>query len=60
MSELPADLVTYNQPVRCIHWNNTESRGNTVVVELDDGERIVADHVIVTMPLGRATWYMKQ
>lgn len=60
MSELPADIVTFNKPVRCIHWNNTESRGNTVEVELDDGERIAADHVIVTIPLGRAAWCMKQ
>lgn len=53
MSELPSDLVTYNRPVRCVHWNNSESGVNTVTVECDDGERIAADHVIVTVPLGR-------
>lgn len=53
MSELPSDLVSYNRPVRCIHWNNTENAGNTVEVECDDGERIAADHVIVTVPLGK-------
>ncbi|XP_037637478.1 peroxisomal N(1)-acetyl-spermine/spermidine oxidase [Sebastes umbrosus] len=52
MSELPSGLVTYNRPVRCVHWNNTESGVNTVTVECDDGERIAADHVIVTVPLG--------
>ncbi|XP_073338327.1 peroxisomal N(1)-acetyl-spermine/spermidine oxidase-like [Pagrus major] len=52
MSELPADLVTYNRPVRCVHWNNTENGVNTVMVECDDGERIAADQVIVTIPLG--------
>ncbi|XP_026209571.1 peroxisomal N(1)-acetyl-spermine/spermidine oxidase-like isoform X2 [Anabas testudineus] len=52
MSELPSDLVTYNRPVRCVHWNNSESGVNTVTVECDDGERIAADHVIVTVPLG--------
>lgn len=60
MSELPTDLVTYNRPVRCVHWNNTESRGNTVMVEVDDGERIAADHVILTVPLGRSAQCMKQ
>ncbi|KAI3363155.1 hypothetical protein L3Q82_011804 [Scortum barcoo] len=52
MSELPGDLVTYNQPVRCVHWNNTENGNNTVTVECDNGERIAADHVILTVPLG--------
>ncbi|XP_037637605.1 peroxisomal N(1)-acetyl-spermine/spermidine oxidase-like [Sebastes umbrosus] len=52
MSELPSGLVTYSRPVRCVHWNNTESGGNTVTVECDDGEKIAADHVIVTVPLG--------
>ncbi|XP_074532011.1 peroxisomal N(1)-acetyl-spermine/spermidine oxidase-like [Halichoeres trimaculatus] len=52
MEELPADLVTYNQPVQRIHWNDTESRANTVTVECDGGQRIAADHVIVTVPLG--------
>uniref|UniRef100_A0A3B4YAR9 Polyamine oxidase n=1 Tax=Seriola lalandi dorsalis TaxID=1841481 RepID=A0A3B4YAR9_SERLL len=52
MSELPGGLVTYSRPVRCVHWNNTGSGVNTVTVECDDGERITADHVIVTVPLG--------
>ncbi|XP_041645529.1 peroxisomal N(1)-acetyl-spermine/spermidine oxidase-like isoform X1 [Cheilinus undulatus] len=52
MMELPADLVSYNRPVRCIHWNNTEDRVNTVTVECDDAEKITADHVIVTVSLG--------
>ena len=52
MSELPADLVSYNRPVRCIHWNDTENGVGTVTVECDDGERIAANHVIFTVPLG--------
>nr|XP_046258879.1 peroxisomal N(1)-acetyl-spermine/spermidine oxidase-like [Scatophagus argus] len=52
MKEFNADMVTYNRPVRCVHWNNTQDRVNTVTVECDDGERIAADHVIVTVPLG--------
>nr|XP_046258881.1 peroxisomal N(1)-acetyl-spermine/spermidine oxidase-like isoform X2 [Scatophagus argus] len=52
ISELPSGLVTYNQPVRRVHWNNTETRKDMVTVECDTGERIAADHVIVTVPLG--------
>ncbi|XP_028982701.1 peroxisomal N(1)-acetyl-spermine/spermidine oxidase-like [Betta splendens] len=52
MSELPSDLVTYNKPVHCIHWNSSESQASTVTVECEDGERIPADHVIATVPLG--------
>ncbi|KAM6916594.1 peroxisomal N(1)-acetyl-spermine/spermidine oxidase [Xenentodon cancila] len=52
MSELPDGLVTYNRPVRCIHWNNSLKGENPVTVECDDGEKIAADHVIVTVSLG--------
>ncbi|XP_029305563.1 peroxisomal N(1)-acetyl-spermine/spermidine oxidase [Cottoperca gobio] len=52
ISELPSGSVTYNRPVRCVHWNNTEKRENPVMIECDDGESITADHVIVTVPLG--------
>uniref|UniRef100_A0A3Q3ME17 Polyamine oxidase n=1 Tax=Labrus bergylta TaxID=56723 RepID=A0A3Q3ME17_9LABR len=52
MSELPEGLVSYNTPVKCVHWNNTEKRDEALTVECDDGERIAADHVIVTVPLG--------
>ncbi|KAK7930801.1 hypothetical protein WMY93_007196 [Mugilogobius chulae] len=51
LSELPPNTVTYNCPVRCIEWNNTEAE-NPVVVECEDGQRITADHVIVTVSLG--------
>ncbi|KAF3708278.1 Peroxisomal N(1)-acetyl-spermine/spermidine oxidase [Channa argus] len=52
LSELPNGLVAYNRPVCCVRWNNSEQRENPVTVECDDGERINADHVIVTVPLG--------
>uniref|UniRef100_A0A3Q3WHY1 Amine oxidase domain-containing protein n=1 Tax=Mola mola TaxID=94237 RepID=A0A3Q3WHY1_MOLML len=52
LSDLPADIVTYNRPVRCVHWNNTENSRDTVNVECDDGEKISANHVILTVPLG--------
>ncbi|XP_061645010.1 peroxisomal N(1)-acetyl-spermine/spermidine oxidase isoform X1 [Phyllopteryx taeniolatus] len=52
MSELPAGVVTYNQPARCIHWNNSDKRGAHVNIECDDGEMVAADHVVVAIPLG--------
>lgn len=52
MSELPDGLVTYNHPVQCVHWNDAEKTENSVTVECENGERVVADHVIVTVPLG--------
>ncbi|XP_072293134.1 peroxisomal N(1)-acetyl-spermine/spermidine oxidase [Eucyclogobius newberryi] len=51
VSELPSDSVTYNYPVRCIEWNDTEAK-SPVIVECEDGQRITADHVIVTVSLG--------
>lgn len=49
--ELPSDLVTFNCPVRCIQWNNTEEE-SPVIVECENGEKTTADHVIVTVSLG--------
>ncbi|XP_014883546.1 peroxisomal N(1)-acetyl-spermine/spermidine oxidase-like [Poecilia latipinna] len=51
MSELPDDIVRYNRPVRSVFWSNTEKQ-SSVIVECEDGERMNADHVIVTVPLG--------
>lgn len=56
LSELPADLVTYNRPVRCVHWSSSGQSQSPVIVECENGEKIPADHVIVTVPLG----YLKQ
>lgn len=53
MKGLPSGLISYNQPVHCIHWNTTEKKENPVTIECDNGEIIEADHVIVTLPLGR-------
>lgn len=51
MSELPDDIVKYYRPVRSVYWSNTEKQ-SSVIVECEDGERINADHVVVTVPLG--------
>lgn len=60
MSELPDDVVTYNRPVRCVHWNDTERGENQVAVECRDGEKMLADHVIVTVPLGNFKIYLNK
>ncbi|KAI1894289.1 hypothetical protein AGOR_G00114290 [Albula goreensis] len=58
MNELPKDVVSFNRPVKCIHWNNSvqgaDSSGRTfpVLVECENGESFPADHVILTVPLG--------
>ncbi|GCB73181.1 hypothetical protein scyTo_0006660 [Scyliorhinus torazame] len=58
MKSLPKDIVSYNKPVKCIHWNgsfktsNTQEHAYPVLVECEDGETIPADHVIVTVSLG--------
>ncbi|TSK22762.1 Peroxisomal N(1)-acetyl-spermine/spermidine oxidase [Bagarius yarrelli] len=62
MKELPKDIVLYNKPVKCIHWNSfyrqtsSKARTHPVTVECNNGETFEADHVIVTIPLG----YMKK
>ncbi|KAL2083071.1 hypothetical protein ACEWY4_020844 [Coilia grayii] len=66
MRELPEGIVSYNTPVRCIHWadrhegDQTHTHPHTlpqththpVQVECVSGELVPADHVIVTIPLG--------
>lgn len=58
MKELPNDIVLYNKPVKCIHWNYTKNGPNTkgmlfpIMIECVNGETFAADHVIVTVPLG--------
>ncbi|KAI5606293.1 peroxisomal N(1)-acetyl-spermine/spermidine oxidase [Silurus asotus] len=62
MNELPKDIVLFNKPVKCIHWNNIHNRSSSkqglcpVTVECVNGETFEADHVILTIPLG----YMKR
>ncbi|MGH0141865.1 UNVERIFIED_CONTAM: hypothetical protein FKN15_075001 [Acipenser sinensis] len=62
MKGLPEGIVSYNNPVKCVHWNGS-FRGATspeqtfpVMVECENGETVPANHVIVTVPLG----YLKE
>ncbi|XP_069741410.1 peroxisomal N(1)-acetyl-spermine/spermidine oxidase [Narcine bancroftii] len=58
MKSLPKDIVSFNKPVKCIHWTDSfktpgAPEGScSVQVECENGEIIPADHVIVTVPLG--------
>ncbi|KAL9846689.1 peroxisomal N(1)-acetyl-spermine/spermidine oxidase [Geothlypis trichas] len=59
LSDLPEGTVLFNKAVRTIHWQGSfreeghdGSRVFPVRVECEDGDVFLADHVIVTVPLG--------
>ncbi|KAM5271873.1 peroxisomal N(1)-acetyl-spermine/spermidine oxidase [Ctenodactylus gundi] len=58
ISSLPKDVMVFNKPVKTIYWNGSFQEaafpGETfpVLVECEDGGRLPAHHVIVTVPLG--------
>ncbi|XP_058841066.1 peroxisomal N(1)-acetyl-spermine/spermidine oxidase-like [Acipenser ruthenus] len=62
MKGLPEGIVSYNNPVKCVHWNwsfrgaNSPEQTFPVMVECENGETVPANHVIVTVPLG----YLKE
>lgn len=62
MASLPQDVMVFNKPVKTIHWNGSfqeaGSPGETfpVSVECEDGGCFPAHHVILTVPLGKATF----
>ncbi|XP_047393826.1 peroxisomal N(1)-acetyl-spermine/spermidine oxidase isoform X1 [Sciurus carolinensis] len=58
MASLPKDVMIFNKPVKTIHWNGSfqedafPGEAFPVLVECEDGSRLPAHHVIVTVPLG--------
>ncbi|XP_059120838.1 peroxisomal N(1)-acetyl-spermine/spermidine oxidase isoform X1 [Peromyscus eremicus] len=58
LASLPKDSMVFDKPVKTIHWNGSFQEaafpGETfpVLVECEDGTRLPAHHVIVTVPLG--------
>lgn len=60
-SALPEGTVLLNKAVRTIRWRGSfheegdEARDFPVRVECEDGDAFLADHVIVTVPLGEDT-----
>ncbi|XP_052654644.1 peroxisomal N(1)-acetyl-spermine/spermidine oxidase isoform X2 [Harpia harpyja] len=58
LSALPEGTVLLNKAVRTIRWQGSfreegdEARDFPVQVECEDGDTFLADHVIVTVPLG--------
>ncbi|XP_053306604.1 peroxisomal N(1)-acetyl-spermine/spermidine oxidase-like [Spea bombifrons] len=55
-SPLPNNTILLNKVVETVHWNGSyqgnDSRTFPVMVACEDGDTFVADHVIVTVPLG--------
>lgn len=60
-ASLPQDVMVFNKPVKTLHWNSSfqeaKSPGETfpVLVECEDGGCFPAHHMVLTVPLGRAT-----
>ncbi|NXM02114.1 PAOX oxidase, partial [Tyrannus savana] len=58
VSALPDGTILLNKPVKTIRWRGSfreegdDSRDFPVRVECEDGDAFLADHVIVTVPLG--------
>lgn len=61
LSDLPEGTVLLNKAVRTIQWQGSfreegdDARVFPVRVECEDGDVFLADHVIVTVPLGEDT-----
>lgn len=61
LSDLPEGAVLLNKAVRSIQWQGSfreEGDGARVFpvrVECEDGDVFLADHVIITVPLGEDT-----
>lgn len=59
MESLPKGTVLFDKPVKTIHWGRSDLKEAStdrffgVQVECEDGEKFLADHVIVTVPLGK-------
>uniref|UniRef100_A0A8C3T8Z9 Peroxisomal N(1)-acetyl-spermine/spermidine oxidase n=1 Tax=Chelydra serpentina TaxID=8475 RepID=A0A8C3T8Z9_CHESE len=58
LTSLPKESVVFHKPVTVVRWGGSyrdesqEGRTFPVQVECEDGERFLADHVIITVPLG--------
>ncbi|XP_038266826.1 peroxisomal N(1)-acetyl-spermine/spermidine oxidase isoform X2 [Dermochelys coriacea] len=58
LTSLPKESVVFHKPVTVVRWGGSyreeSQEGQTfpVQVECEDGERFLADHVIITVPLG--------
>lgn len=66
MASLPQGIVLFNKVVKTVRWGGSFSEETapgrlfSVQVEGEDGEMFLADHVIVTVPLGEislASWF---
>lgn len=51
LSKVPQNNILLNLPVKCIHYGKTDN-DSKVMIECENGKKIYADHVIVTVSLG--------
>lgn len=49
---IPKENIVFNAPVRCINWDLGPDSEYPVCVEMENGEKHYANHVIVTVSLG--------
>uniref|UniRef100_A0A8C5SVR9 L-amino-acid oxidase n=1 Tax=Laticauda laticaudata TaxID=8630 RepID=A0A8C5SVR9_LATLA len=59
VASLPEGIVLFEKPVKTVRWGGSHAEGGSpaprlfgVQVECEDGEKFLADHVILTVPLG--------
>ena len=50
--DIPKDNIVFNSPVRCVNWDLGPEAKYPVCVEMENGEKHYANHVIVTVSLG--------
>lgn len=50
--EIPKENIEFNAPVRCVNWDLGPESEYAVCVEMENGEKHYANHVIVTVSLG--------
>ncbi|KAL8572691.1 hypothetical protein ACOMHN_049820 [Nucella lapillus] len=50
--DIPKDNIVFNSQVRCVNWDQGAHARYPVCVEMENGEKHYANHVIVTVSLG--------
>ena len=50
--EIPKDNIVFNSPVRCVNWDLGPESKYPVCVEMENGDKHYANHVVVTVSLG--------
>lgn len=51
LSKVPENNIALKHVIKCIHWGQTDN-DSKVMIECENGKKIYADHVILTVSLG--------